>query len=69
MTTDVTHAEWRSDDEDNIFFHHEGSVEILSDLDDEVEELQDEYYEMMNHQALNGTSHSDGSQVHKRIRS
>jgi hypothetical protein len=53
LTTDVTHAEWRSDDEDNILFHHEGSVEILSDLDDKVEEIPDEYYEMMNHINLN----------------
>tara|TARA_R110002167_G_scaffold169001_2_gene366763 strand:+ start:596 stop:784 length:189 start_codon:yes stop_codon:yes gene_type:complete len=53
LTTDVTHIEWRSDDEDNILFHHEGSVEILSDLDDKVEEIPDEYYEMMNHINLN----------------
>ena len=42
MTTDVTHIEWRSD----------YSVEIL-EFEDEIEEIPDEYYEMMNHINLN----------------
>jgi hypothetical protein len=59
LTTDVTHIEWRSDDEDNILFHHEGSVEILSDLEEPDVEIADEYYEMMNHINLNYSEDED----------
>ena len=50
LTTDVTHIEWRSDH----------SVEILEAFDDDrLEELPDEYYEMMNHINLNDSEDED----------